>query len=271
LLALLQLDDLLQAPPGLLPKVLSSIPREGYTEHEIELQATPTRRFTARMTMPDGKGPFPAVVCIHGHGGTRASPYDAATVYRGFATELAKQGFVTIACDVGQHQVMESGRTLMGERFWDLRRCVDYLQTRGEVDQQRIGCGGLSLGGEMAMWLGALDERIAATVSCGFLTTMDQLEQGHCPCWKFDGLRQLVDWADVYALVAPRGLQCQNGLFEPPTDFCVPLARRAMAEIGRTYADRGAPLGCDLHVHAGGHVVDVPALVAFLQQQLARG
>lgn len=165
---------------------------------------------------------------------------------------------------------MEPGRTLMGERFWDLRRCLDYLHSRGDVDAARIGCGGLSLGGEMAMWLGALDERVAATVSCGFLTTMDQLEQGHCPCWKFDGLRQLVDWADVYALVAPRPLQCQNGLAEPATDFCVPLARRAIGEIGAAYRDLGAGPACELHVHAEGHVVDVPALTAFLTRHLAR-
>ena len=133
----------------------------------------------------------------------------------------------------------------------------------------RIGCAGLSLGGEMAMWLGALDERLAATVSCGFLTTMDQLEQGHCMCWKTDGLRERVDFADIYALTAPRALQCQNGLAEPPPDFCVPLARRAIAQVARTYADLAAADAAVLHVHEGGHTVDVPAMVAFLQQRLA--
>jgi len=39
--------------------------------------------------------------------------------------------------------------------------------------------------------LGAMDERIAAEVSAGFLTTMDQMEHNHCLCWKFDGLREL--------------------------------------------------------------------------------
>ena len=75
------------------------------------------------------------------------------------------------------------------------------------------------------MWLGALDTRLAATVSSGFLTTMDQMEQNHCMCWKFEGLRALVDYADIYSLTAPRALQCQNGLREGPTDFWVPIAR----------------------------------------------
>jgi len=66
---------------------------------------------------------------------------------------------------VGQHVVYEEGRMLMGEWLWDLMRCVDYLVSLDEVDQSRIGCGGLSLGGEMAMLLGGMDERIRATSS----------------------------------------------------------------------------------------------------------
>jgi hypothetical protein len=238
---------------------------------ELELQSTPTRRMKVLLTMPqDRLGPFPAVVCIHGHGGTRRSPYDPQSLYRGFAHALAREGFATIAVDVGQHEIYEAGGTLLGERLHDLVRCVDYLAEQENVDARRIGCAGLSLGGEMAMWLGALDERVAATVSCGFLTTMDQLEQGHCLCWKLEGLRERVDFADLYALTAPRALQCQNGLAEPPQDFCVPLAREAMAEIARTYADLGARERCELHVHDGGHVVDVEAAVAFLTRELMR-
>ena len=62
----------------------------------------------------------------------------------------------------------------------DLMRCVDLLVSRREVDPARIGCAGNSLGGEMAMWLAAMDERIAAIMSAGFLTSMDQLEENHC-------------------------------------------------------------------------------------------
>jgi hypothetical protein len=152
------------------------------------------------VTIPeDAKGARPAVVCIHGHGGDRTSTYDKASPYKGFATELAERGVVTIAANVGQHEVYEPDeRILMGERLWDLMRCVDYLETLPEVDKGRIGCAGLSLGGEMAMWLGAMDTRIQTTVSSGFLTVMDQMEQNHCICWKFDGLRELVDFADIF-------------------------------------------------------------------------
>jgi esterase/lipase len=158
----------------------------------------------------------------------------------------------------------------MAERLWDLIRCVDYLESMPEVDRSRIGCAGLSLGGEMAMWLGAMDERIAATISAGFLTTMDHMEQNHCMCWKFEGLRELVDYADIDSLIAPRPLQCQNGMLEPPSQFYVPLARQAMKEIKLIYRDLGKPENAALDVHEGGHEIDLPELLSFFEKHFGR-
>ncbi len=267
---LLKLDDLVAAreplPIGM--NVLSTQTKDGFEWREIEFQSTPGRRIQAVLTIPaDRKGKHPAVVCIHGHGGDRYSTYQPG-IYNGFATELARRGTVTIAVDVGQHNVFEAGRTLMGERLWDVMRCVDLLISLPEVDRDRIGCAGLSLGGEMAMWLGAMDERVSAVVSAGFLTRMDQMENGHCPCWKFEGLRELVDWADVYSLIAPRALLCQNGLKEPPPDFIVPLAREALEDVKLIYRDMGAEDKVNLAVHDGAHVIDLPSLLAFFDKTI---
>ena len=267
---LLKLDDLLKARIALAPKILSSAERPGYVFQEIEFNTTPGRRIKAVVTLPSsGTPPYPAVVCIHGHGGSRYVVYDKSNAYKGFAAALAETGYVTIATDVGRHDVYETGRTLMGERLWDVRRCVDYLESMPEVKKTAIGCAGLSLGGEMAMWLAAMDERIAACVSSGFLTVMDQMEHDHCMCWKFDGLRELVDFADIYSLVAPRPLQCQNGLAEPPTMFVVPLARQALKEIRLIYADLGKPGNLSLAVHRGEHEVDLPSLLDFFSKSLS--
>ncbi len=244
----------------------------GYFIQEGRIRATEGRMISVVLARPEkGRPPFPSVVCIHGHGSHRMTPFDpAAKQYKQFGAVLARRGFIVISTDVGQHEVREAGRTLMGERLWDLMRCVDYLQSLPDADPARIGCAGLSLGGEMAMWLAAMDTRIAATVSAGFLTLMDQMEQNHCMCWKFDGLRELVDFPDIYALIAPRPLQCQNGLQEPDTQFTVPLARRALAEIEPAYADLGASENVQLHVHPGGHEIDLDALVTFLEARLLR-
>lgn len=270
---LMRIDDL-EAARSSSPLDAEAMPEhreQDYRWQEVSLRSTPARRIqvvVARPLEPTNER-HPAVVCIPGHGGTRLTPFDPeAGIYKRFGVELARRGFVVISADVGQHDVYESGRTLMGERLWDLTRCVDYLRTLPEVDPARIGCAGLSLGGEMAMWLGAMDERIAATVSCGFLTMMDQMEQNHCMCWKFDGLRALVDFPDIYSLIAPRPLQCQNGLKEPEMQFTVPLARKALAEIEIIYRDLGAPDKVMLVAHEGAHEIAFRPMHAFLRQYL---
>ena len=271
LFSVLKLEDLLRsgAVGPLNPQVLSETECDGYSYKELEINSTPGRRIPAVLTLPlTIEGPAPAVVCIHGHGGDRYSVYDSASIYKGFARVLAAQGYVTMAVDVGQHKVYEAGRLLMGERLWDLWRCVDYITSLPSVDASRIGCGGLSLGGEMAMWLGGMDERLRATLSAGFLTTMDHMEHNHCMCWKFDGLRELVDYADIYALTAPRALQCQNGLEEPETQFNVPLARTALSAIEPIYRDFNRREQLALHVHKGGHEIDLPALKTFFKTYL---
>jgi hypothetical protein len=287
LFKLLKLDDLV-------PK-LSAIPFDakevktwempGFTVKEMTIQSTPGRRMEIVLTIPkDSKGPLPAVVCIAGHGSNKFSVYsnakafgprpadasDGSPLYKGFASELAKKGYVTIATLVSQHDVYEPGRTLMGERLWDLMRSTSYLESLPNVDKSRIGCAGLSLGGEMAMWLAAMDPRMVAVASCGWLTSMDQLEQNHCLCWKFDGLRELVDWADVFGMIAPKPLQCQNGRKESALGFNPTLAAQVMAEIRPIYKDFGKPENVTLDVHGGAHEVDLPVLLKFLDEHLKR-
>ncbi|HWS01345.1 MAG TPA: alpha/beta hydrolase family protein, partial [Prolixibacteraceae bacterium] len=176
----LKLNDLLSEKKNIQfnPVEVLSEDKGKFILKEIEINTTPERRIKIVITIPAKmQKPAPAVVCIHGHGGKLYSVFDGSSIYKGFAGTLASVGYVTIACVVSQHDVYEQDRMLMGERLWDLMRCVDYLESLEEVDKTRIGCAGLSLGGEMAMWLGGMDIRIKATVSSGFLTKMDQLEK----------------------------------------------------------------------------------------------
>ena len=280
---LLKLNGLIKTKQNipLRPERISLTDRGSYQVEELTISATTGRRIRIIVTRPKGQDRSgPAVVCIGGHGSTLHSPYGPDTVsrdedrvqrdriYKAFGTALTKAGYVTISTTVSQHEVYEDGRLLMGERLWDLMRCVDYLESLPQVDKTRIGCAGLSLGGEMAMWLGALDQRMAATVSAGFLTVMDHMEQNHCMCWKFLGLRDLVDFADIYALTAPRALQCQNGLREPESQFYVPLARQAFEQIRPAYCDLERPENCVLDVHPGAHEIDLPALLYFCDKHL---
>lgn len=268
---LLKLNDLMldKEKPKLNPSLLKTGDSTSYSIKEIEINSTDTRRIRLVLTIPKTARKYlPAIVCIAGHGGDRYTVYNNHKIYKSFATELARMEFITISADVGQHEIYESNRTLMGERLWDLMRCVDYLESLPMVDKSRIGCAGLSLGGEMSMWLGAMDQRMKVTVSSGFLTYMDQMEQDHCMCWKFDGLRELVDFPDIYSMIAPRFLQCQNGLKEPPTAFVPGLAKKALAEIEVIYQDFDQKNKVELIIHEGGHEIDLYPLLSFFENHL---
>ncbi|MBI4551457.1 MAG: hypothetical protein HY710_04265 [Candidatus Latescibacteria bacterium] len=74
---------------------------------------------------------------------------------------------------LGVRQLNWAGTTWMGVNYWDDSRCVDYLISRPEVDAARIGCTGLSGGGWRTNILTALDRRVKASVSVGWMTTGD--------------------------------------------------------------------------------------------------
>jgi hypothetical protein len=104
LFGLLHMSDQVGAKVPLDARTLSSEERDGYVFEEVEFASTPGRRIKAVVTVPrTGTGPYPAVVAIHGHGGSRTIVHDRTSVYKGFAAELAGTGYITIAVDVGQH------------------------------------------------------------------------------------------------------------------------------------------------------------------------
>lgn len=114
-----------------------------------------------------------------------------------------------------------AGLTWPGITFWDDVRTVDYLLTRPEVDAGRIGCVGVSFGGWRSLFLGGLDERIAAACVVGFMSTVRPMIRAHMETHSFvhfvGSLHQRMDLPDVVALRAPKPLlvlQCkQDGLF----------------------------------------------------------
>ncbi|HSA97124.1 MAG TPA: hypothetical protein VLJ16_13805, partial [Acidobacteriota bacterium] len=102
---LLRIDDLERAKVPLETKVLSTSERPGYVLQEVEISSTRGRRIKAMLTLPRGwRLPYPAVVCIHGHGGNRRTAYNEAEIYKVFGTELAQLGYATATVDVGQHE-----------------------------------------------------------------------------------------------------------------------------------------------------------------------
>ena len=128
-------------------------------------------------------GRRPVVIVLHGTGGNKEQQLP-------LLNELAAKGFVAVAID-GRHHgaritskagsgkgadeyvdaMLQTWRTGQGKPFlydtvWDVMRLLDYLETRADVDAQRIGAIGFSKGGMELYLAAALDERIAVSVPC---------------------------------------------------------------------------------------------------------
>ncbi len=228
---------------------------DGLVLEQLSLRTRPDRRVTAWLALPRNRSrPAPGVLALHGHGGSGEQVARGQGLYW-YGRALAQAGCVVIAPDIGQHTLQHSHWSLMGERTWDALRCLDYLATRPEVDPDQLVVAGLSLGGETAMYVAALDERVRLTVSSGWLTTVENMKHGHCPCWNFPGLEEHFDFADIFACVAPRALILEIGEQErAPGGFPADLARPAFAEIREAYRVFRAETNVELVVHPGGHV-----------------
>jgi len=119
-------------------------------------------------------------------------------------------------CPLIADTILNSGLSWPGIFSYDDRRSVDYLLTRAEIDPNRIGCGGLSMGGLRAAFLAGLDSRIRCGLCVGFMSTINGLLRNHVKCPPNHGLLMYVpelfkflDLPDVIAIRAPAPLMVQ--------------------------------------------------------------
>jgi hypothetical protein len=131
------------------------------------------------LLIPKGaKGKRPAMLCLHPTSrdlGKRVVIGEGPRENRAYANYLAELGYVCLAPDyvnsgeykLDPYAIGYASATMKG--VWNHMRCVDYLQSLPEVDPDRIGVIGHSLGGHNSMFVAAFDERIQCIVSnCGF-------------------------------------------------------------------------------------------------------
>jgi hypothetical protein len=101
-----------------------------------------------------------------------------------------------------------------GERAWDVMRSLDYALSRPDVDPNRVIVTGLSMGGEIASYVGAIDTRVDMGIVFGYspdLNVLKYLGSHGCWNWSFADIREYIDQADLFALMAPRPLVVGTG------------------------------------------------------------
>jgi hypothetical protein len=265
-------DDLLEIVGGLPQtrtpleaRVVGTLPRDGYRIEKVVFESLPGLHVTALLYLPEAPaGRKPAVLLACGH----APLGKAHPAYQEMAARLAKRGYVVLCFDpvgqgersqfwdaargrsrynlvCGEHAVLGNLCTLAGTslvRFmvWDAVRALDYLESRPEVDGQRLAVTGTSGGGFQSTWLGALDERVGVVLPSCFPTALPMRMANRIfedpdsdPEQDPPGLvSRGVDHAGLLLLVHPRPLHVSAAVLD---FFPIEGTRKALREVRALY------------------------------------
>ncbi len=231
-------------PPVPTVRTLGREERDGYTLERFQFDNGAGATVPGVLLLPAGaREKVPAILYCHWHGGEyhkgKVELFEQAHTPEPPGPVLARRGYAVLAIDAycfgerqgqgpgsaetgsageltaGKYQLW-LGRTLWGMILRDDLMALDYLASRPEVDADRLGATGISMGATRTWWLMALDERLKAGVAVACLTRYQNLlaHQG----LKYHGIYYYVpdmlahfDTEAVIALIAPRALLCQNG------------------------------------------------------------
>ena len=104
-------------------------------------------------------------------------------------------------CSSAARRAILVGRTLIGERVWDVMKLVDLLQTEFQdiIDKDKIMCMGNSGGGTTTAYVSALDDRIKVSVpSCAVARYADSIAAvPHCDCNYVPRIAHFFDMGDL--------------------------------------------------------------------------
>jgi dienelactone hydrolase len=192
---------------------------------DVKIRSEGGDAIPAVVFIPKGReGRLPAVLCLHQTTPLgKKEPAGMGNRNLAYAKELAERGFVTLVPDypgygdykIDPYAMGYASATMKG--IWNHRRAVDFLQSIPQVDPDRIGAIGHSLGGHNSIFAAAFDERIKAVVSsCGF-NAFPKYYGGNLTGWSHKGYMPRIaevygkdpkkmpfDFTELVAALAPR-------------------------------------------------------------------
>ncbi|OGV49565.1 MAG: hypothetical protein A2017_16410, partial [Lentisphaerae bacterium GWF2_44_16] len=171
----------------------------------------------------------------------------------GLRRELKQKKISPHGCHDAVMHSLELGRTLLGERVYDVDRGIDYLSGRKDIDMKSICVMGNSGGGTVSVYAAALLPRISfAMPSCSFCTFRDSIMSiYHCSDNYVPGIMKYAEMADVMGLFAPKPLVIVCG--KDDEIFPVNAVKKAFGDLKRIYKAAGAEKNCHLVIGEGGH------------------
>lgn len=207
--------------------VTGILDRGDYVVEKVHFQCVPGAYVIGNIYRPAKvTGRLPAVLYLCGHSKGKVNP-----PYQANPRWFGQHGYVALVLDpiqLGESQGLHHGTyskerwdwpsrgyTPAGTEVWNAMRALDYLETRPDVDKERMGVTGLSGGGVISWCLGAADERVKVVVpvcQSGSIehVVVDRATDGHCDCAFWINYYRWC-WSDVGALIAPRALLIASG------------------------------------------------------------
>jgi dienelactone hydrolase len=256
-----------------------------FTVENLHYQSRPGLYVTANLYVPKNlSAPAPAILYVCGHANVKINgvSYGSKAHYQHWGAWLARNGYVCLIIDTVQLAEIEGihhgtyregfwwwnsrGYSSAAAEAWNCIRALDYLQSRPEVDGERLGVTGRSGGGAYSWWIAALDERIkAACPTAGIVDLQsyvaDGCVEGHCDCMFMVNTYRW-DYAEVAALVAPRPLLIVNS--DKDTIFPLDGLVRLHERVRGIYDLENAPEKLGLVLCEGPHKdtqeIQVPVL-----------
>lgn len=227
------------------------------------------------------KEKFPVCVCVQGHttgfhisiGEKKYDEDDETLQNQTFALDAVKNGYAALCVEqrgMGERTTRQQkrvpaltcgcyftamtalilGRTLLGERVWDLSKAIDSLDYfKEKLDLDDITMIGQSGGGTATYYTACYDTRIkTAYASCSVCSYKDSIgDIWHCSCNYVPGSARYFDMGELSCMIAPRKLVV--GIGEVDTIFPPKGSKEVYSVIEKIYEKENAAENCKFVVY----------------------
>ncbi|MBL9121986.1 MAG: acetylxylan esterase [Planctomycetaceae bacterium] len=254
--------------------ITGQVESQGIIVEKLHFQSLPGLYVTANFYRHrDATGKVPTILYLNGHGRVVQDgvSFGNKVHYQPHPLWFAQNGYNCLTIDTLQLGEIEGdhhgtykldqwwwicrGYTPAGVEAWNSIRALDYLETRPEVDMQKIGVTGRSGGGAYTWWLAALDDRPACLVPVAGITDLEDhvvhdCVEGHCDCM-YHINRLGWDFSTIACLAAPRPCLLANS----DKDSIFPLGgvTRIHEKLRHTYGLFGAADKLGIFISEGPH------------------
>ena len=291
---LLGIEEIAQNTCDINVEIEEVVKQDGYIRYRYVFEAEKGNYLPCYLLIPDtGKEKYPVLICLQGHTagfhisiGVEKYAGDSDSIKTStFALDGVKNGYAALCIEqrgMGERQTpiqhrgrvegtgcpcyytaltaLLTGRTLIGERVWDVSRAIDSLSFFDNLDLDDITCVGNSGGGTATYYAACYDERIKMAIpSCAVCSYIESIGYTwHCSCNYIPNAAKYFDMGELAALIAPRKLLLSNGQIDHI--FHIEGTREVYSVIEKIYKKAGAEGQCELYEHPHGHFFDKEAI-----------